>query len=59
MLPADADLERWFAEADDLRGRWRSTGVPMHERRPELLAALTRLYAGHDPVGNTAGEARR
>ena len=59
MLPEDADLERWFTEADDLKRRWRSTGVPMNERRPELLAALTRLYAGSDTTANTPEESRR
>jgi uroporphyrin-III C-methyltransferase/precorrin-2 dehydrogenase/sirohydrochlorin ferrochelatase len=43
LLPAD--LDRWLEEADSLKQRWRSTGVPMERRRPELLDALTRLYA--------------
>lgn len=49
MLPAD--LDRWFQHADVLKRRWRSRGVPMTARRPQLLDALTRLYdARKQPV---------
>jgi uroporphyrin-III C-methyltransferase / precorrin-2 dehydrogenase / sirohydrochlorin ferrochelatase len=42
MLPAD--LGRWMTQARWLRRRQRRAGVPMTERRPQLLDALTRLY---------------
>lgn len=42
VLPED--LDRWFAEADRLKQEWRSTGVPMAARRPQLMDALRRLY---------------
>ena len=42
MLPKD--LDEWFARADALKRVWRSTGVPMEERRPQLLEALIKLY---------------
>jgi uroporphyrin-III C-methyltransferase / precorrin-2 dehydrogenase / sirohydrochlorin ferrochelatase len=42
LLPDD--LDRWFARADELKREWRSTGVPMEARRPQLMEALVRLY---------------
>ena len=45
LLPAE-HVERWLAEADRLRREWRRTGVPMPERRPQLLDALVRLHEG-------------
>ena len=45
LLPAE-QVERWLAEADRLRREWRRTGVPMPERRPQLLEALVRLHDG-------------
>ena len=45
LLPAE-QVERWLAEADRLRDEWRRTGVPMPERRPQLLDALVRLHEG-------------
>jgi uroporphyrin-III C-methyltransferase/precorrin-2 dehydrogenase/sirohydrochlorin ferrochelatase len=44
VLPAD--LETWVAEARRLKTEWRRDRVPMTARRPLLLAALNRLYAG-------------
>ncbi len=44
LLPADLDV--WFAEADALRAVWRSTGVPMADRRPQLADALLGRYCG-------------
>ncbi len=38
------DLARWIATADRERRKWKARGVPMVERRPQLLAALNRLY---------------
>ena len=46
LLPDD--LPRWFRRADALKRRWRTTGVPMPSRRPELARAITALY-GHGP----------
>jgi uroporphyrin-III C-methyltransferase/precorrin-2 dehydrogenase/sirohydrochlorin ferrochelatase len=45
-LPAETDLDEWFATADALKQRWRSTGAPMAERRPQLADALVRRYCG-------------
>jgi siroheme synthase-like protein len=42
MLPAD--LAQWNERARDIRASWRARGVPMDERRPELLKALNALY---------------
>ena len=39
------DLERWMEAADAARARWRQEGVPMAERRPQLLDILNGLYA--------------
>jgi uroporphyrin-III C-methyltransferase/precorrin-2 dehydrogenase/sirohydrochlorin ferrochelatase len=44
MLPDD--LEEWFRRSDDLKRVWRSTGVSMEERRPQLMQALIKLYEG-------------
>ena len=42
LLPAD--LDRWVSQSDELRAEWRRTRLPMAERRPQLLRALTALY---------------
>lgn len=42
LLPAD--LERWTATSGAMRARWKSDGVPMAARRPQLIAALKELY---------------
>lgn len=39
-------LEDWFQHADTLKARWRSTGVPMAERRPQLAEAIAGRYCG-------------
>jgi siroheme synthase-like protein len=44
MLPDDLTLSRWNARAREIRQSWRSRGVPMEARRPELLDALNELY---------------
>jgi uroporphyrin-III C-methyltransferase/precorrin-2 dehydrogenase/sirohydrochlorin ferrochelatase len=46
LLPSNDELDAWFAEADALKRRWRSTGVPMAERRPELAEAIASRYCG-------------
>ena len=38
------DLDAWMAAADRARNEWRAAGVPMAQRRPQLLEALNRLY---------------
>lgn len=48
-LPSEAVLDDWFAQADALKRRWRSTGVPMADRRPELAEAIARRYCGRLP----------
>jgi uroporphyrin-III C-methyltransferase/precorrin-2 dehydrogenase/sirohydrochlorin ferrochelatase len=53
VLPAD--LEDWFARADELKQRWRSTGVPMEGRRPELAEAIARRYCGTLPSCRAGG----
>ena len=47
LLPDE--LEEWFRTADQMRARWRSTGVPMESRRPELAQAIARRYCGTLP----------
>lgn len=42
VLPAD--LDAWMACAVDARRTWIARGVPMGERRPQLLEALVALY---------------
>jgi len=39
-----ADLERWLTTADEVRRRWKADGVPMEQRRPQLLDLLNELY---------------
>ena len=38
------DLDEWMAAADEARRQWKVQGVPMEERRPQLLQVLNRLY---------------
>ncbi len=42
------DLDRWMDAAEDARGRWRRDGVPMADRRPQLLDVLNALYERAD-----------
>jgi uroporphyrin-III C-methyltransferase/precorrin-2 dehydrogenase/sirohydrochlorin ferrochelatase len=42
LLPDE--LHCWVAEARELRRRWRSEGLPIGKRRPQLLEALNRIY---------------
>jgi uroporphyrin-III C-methyltransferase/precorrin-2 dehydrogenase/sirohydrochlorin ferrochelatase len=39
-----ADLDRWMTAADEARRAWKRDGVPMAQRRPQLLEPLNRLY---------------
>ena len=43
VLP-EADLEAWMTAAADMRTEWRRDGVPMSDRRPQLLRALMKRY---------------
>ena len=53
MLPAD--LQVWSLRAHELRESWRTRGVPMEARRPELLEALNALYdARGSPADHTS-----
>jgi uroporphyrin-III C-methyltransferase/precorrin-2 dehydrogenase/sirohydrochlorin ferrochelatase len=65
VLPPD--LGAWLDEACRQRAGWRRDGVPMHERRPLLLEALSKLYdrptevpspAGRSEGGQGSGHAR-
>ena len=38
------DLAQWMAAVDEIRKMWKQDGVPMEERRPQLLETLNRLY---------------
>ena len=40
------DIEAWVARAHEVSRRQRADGVPMAERRPQLLDSLNRLYDG-------------
>ena len=42
LLPQDLGL--WLSTADAARVAWKQQGVPMEQRRPQLLDALNRLY---------------
>jgi len=39
-----ADIEQWLTDANELRKRQKTDGVPMHERRPQLLDTLNEIY---------------
>ena len=43
------DLAEWMDAADDIRKTWKRDGVPMDERRPQLLETLNRLYEQRRP----------
>jgi siroheme synthase-like protein len=58
MLPDDVTLAAWNARALEIRQRWRSRGVPMEARRPELLEALNALYEERALSANRALPAR-
>jgi siroheme synthase-like protein len=58
LLPVD--LQTWSARAHEMRQSWRARGVPMEDRRPELLEALNALYAARrsTPTPDLAEERR-
>lgn len=39
------DLDAWMSAADEARRLWKDEGVPMEQRRPQLLETLNRLYS--------------
>jgi siroheme synthase-like protein len=49
LLPSDRDLDAWFHEGDALKAVWRSTGVPMDERRAQMAGVVAREYCGRMP----------
>lgn len=49
------DIDAWAARAHELSRRQRAEGVPMAERRPQLLDALNRLYEGRGDARAEAG----
>jgi len=44
------EIETWVDEARRVRARQKAEGLPMAARRPLLLEALNRLYAGRAPA---------
>jgi uroporphyrin-III C-methyltransferase/precorrin-2 dehydrogenase/sirohydrochlorin ferrochelatase len=50
MLPPD--LDAWMVAAAAARRDWKSRGVPMEQRRPELLERLNQLYAPKPTAGS-------
>jgi uroporphyrin-III C-methyltransferase/precorrin-2 dehydrogenase/sirohydrochlorin ferrochelatase len=56
VLPRD--LGAWLDEARRQRVAWRREGVAMHERRPLLLEALTKLYAEAPSAPGDTGPAK-
>jgi uroporphyrin-III C-methyltransferase/precorrin-2 dehydrogenase/sirohydrochlorin ferrochelatase len=56
LLPDD--LDRWFSRADELKQTWRSAGVPMEARRPQLMEALIRLYEERQTIGRAPESGR-
>jgi siroheme synthase-like protein len=53
LLPAD--LDAWVSRAHELSRRQRADGVPMAERRPQLLEALNRLYSRREAARAEGG----
>jgi len=43
MLP-ETELEQWLSDAERLRHKWQEDQVPIVERRPNLLEAITKHY---------------
>jgi uroporphyrin-III C-methyltransferase/precorrin-2 dehydrogenase/sirohydrochlorin ferrochelatase len=53
FLPGD--LDRWMAAADEARRAWRAQGLPMEQRRPQLLQVLNELYAEKEAGSGFSG----
>lgn len=45
VIPSDTHVKIWLEEAQRQKRAWIENGVPMAERRPQMLEALNRLYA--------------
>jgi uroporphyrin-III C-methyltransferase/precorrin-2 dehydrogenase/sirohydrochlorin ferrochelatase len=43
LLP-EGHVEKWMAHATAMRSVWKSAGVPMSDRRPQLIETLKELY---------------
>lgn len=52
LVPADIDA--WVERASALKSQQRAEGVPMPQRRPQLLEALNRLYDSRERGGRDA-----
>jgi len=53
FLPGD--LDRWMAAADEARRAWKAQGLPMEQRRPQLLQVLNELYAEKETGSGFSG----
>jgi len=53
LLPEQVDT--WVERAEALRSRWKAEGVPVKERRPELLSALNQLYEAREGLAPRSG----
>lgn len=49
------DIDAWVTRAHELSRRQRADGVPMTDRRPQLLDALNRLYDGRESARADGG----
>jgi uroporphyrin-III C-methyltransferase/precorrin-2 dehydrogenase/sirohydrochlorin ferrochelatase len=57
MLPAD--LESWMDASREARAQWKANGVPMPQRRPQLLDALNKLYESRRTTSASAPDDER
>jgi uroporphyrin-III C-methyltransferase/precorrin-2 dehydrogenase/sirohydrochlorin ferrochelatase len=46
------DIENWLNTSDAARRVWKAEHTPMHDRRPQLLQLLNRLYDGSSRIPN-------
>jgi hypothetical protein len=46
LKPRCPTTSEWFDVADRARKDWKAREIPMHKRRPSLLAAINDLYEG-------------
>ena len=58
ILPADEVVAGWLAQGDALKRQWRSAGVPMADRRPQLAEAIATRYCGTLACCRTARDRR-
>jgi uroporphyrin-III C-methyltransferase/precorrin-2 dehydrogenase/sirohydrochlorin ferrochelatase len=50
------EIDAWMNASDAARRVWREERTPMHERRPQLLETLNRLYAAKSEAGSPAAK---